>query len=93
MQDFSWIKRVLQRLGSSVVKFVSDTSVPDAPSGFRAIDREAALQMYVFGKYTYTLETLIQAGRRNLPVSSVPVRVNRATAPFASRFAAFRRTC
>jgi glycosyltransferase involved in cell wall biosynthesis len=79
--DFSWLKRMLQRLGSAVVKFVSATSVPDAPSGFRAIHRDAAMQMYVFGNYTYTLETLIQAGRRNLPITSIPVRVNRAVRP------------
>lgn len=79
--DFSLLKRLLQRLGSAVVKFVSATDVPDAPSGFRAIHREAALQMYVFGDYTYTLETLIQAGRRNLPVTSVPIRVNRVLRP------------
>jgi len=81
MQDFSLLKRLLQRLGSAVVKFVSATASPDAPSGFRAIHREAAMQMYVFGQYTYTLETLIQAGRKNLPITSVPVRVNRTTRP------------
>jgi glycosyltransferase involved in cell wall biosynthesis len=81
MKEFSPLKRLLQRLGSAVVKFVSAAAVPDAPSGFRAIHREAALQMCVFGDYTYTLETLIQAGRRNLPITSVPVRVNRVTRP------------
>ncbi len=81
MTDFSLLKRLLQRLGSAVVKFVSAADVPDAPSGFRAIHREAALPMCVFGKYTYTLETLIQAGRGNVPITSVPVRVNRVTRP------------
>ncbi len=81
IKEFSLVKRLLQRLGSAVVRFVSATDVPDAPSGFRAIHREAALQLYVFGNYTYTLETLIQAGRKNLPVTSVPVRVNRVTRP------------
>lgn len=81
MQDFSLLKRLLQRLGSAVVKFVSATASPDAPSGFRAIHRDAAMQMYVFGQYTYTLETLIQAGRKSLPITSVPVRVNRVTRP------------
>jgi glycosyltransferase involved in cell wall biosynthesis len=81
MQDFSLLKRLLQRLGSAVVKFVSATASPDAPSGFRAIHREAAMQMYVFGQYTYTLETLIQAGRKGLPITSVPVRVNRVMRP------------
>jgi glycosyltransferase involved in cell wall biosynthesis len=81
MKEFSAVKRVLQKLGSAVVRFVSATDVPDAPSGFRAIHREAALQLCVFSNYTYTLETLIQAGRKNLPVTSVPVRVNRVTRP------------
>jgi len=81
MREFSWLKRLLQKLGSAVVRFVSATDVPDAPSGFRAIHRDAALQVCVFGNYTYTLETLIQAGRKNLPVASVPVRVNRVTRP------------
>jgi glycosyltransferase involved in cell wall biosynthesis len=81
MREFSRLKRLLQRLGSAVVRFVSATDVPDAPSGFRAIHRDAALQICVFGNYTYTLETLIQAGRKNLPVASVPVRVNLVTRP------------
>jgi glycosyltransferase involved in cell wall biosynthesis len=81
MKEFSVVKRVLQKLGSAVVRFVSATDVPDAPSGFRAIHREAALQLCVFSNYTYTLETLIQAGRKNLPVTSVQVRVNRVTRP------------
>jgi hypothetical protein len=72
---------LLQKLGSAVVRFVSATDVPDAPSGFRAIHRSAALQLCVFSTYTYTLETLIQAGRKGLPVTSVPVRVNVVTRP------------
>src|SRR5208337_5666147 len=66
----------LQRLGSAVVRWVSGTSVEDAPSGFRAVNREAAMRLHVFNEYTYTLETLIQAGRKNMVVASVPVRVN-----------------
>jgi glycosyltransferase involved in cell wall biosynthesis len=81
MKEFSPVKRMLQKLGSAVVRRVSATDVPDAPSGFRAIHRDAALQLCVFSNYTYTLETLIQAGRKNLPVASVPVRVNRVTRP------------
>lgn len=81
MADFSLTKRLLQRLGSAVVKFVSASAVPDAPSGFRAIAREAGFQLCVFNKYTYTLEMLIQAGRKNLPIASIPVRVNRVTRP------------
>ena len=81
MREFSALKRFLQRLGSGVVRFVSAADVPDAPSGFRAIHRSAALQLCVFSNYTYTLETLIQAGRKGLPVASVPVRVNLVTRP------------
>lgn len=79
--DFSFAKKILQRLGSWVVKVASNTRVPDAPSGFRAIHREAALRLCVFNDYTYTLETIIQAGRKNIPIASVPVRVNQQTRP------------
>jgi glycosyltransferase involved in cell wall biosynthesis len=79
--DFSAIKKFLQRLGSAVVKLASGTTVPDAPSGFRAIHAEAAIRLCVFSQYTYTLETLIQAGRKNIPVTSVPISVNGATRP------------
>ncbi|MGH7176074.1 MAG: glycosyltransferase family 2 protein [Tepidisphaeraceae bacterium] len=79
--QFSPLKRFLQRLGSAVVKIASATSVPDAPSGFRAIHREAALRLYVFNDYTYTLESIIQAGRKGLAIASVPVRVNPVTRP------------
>lgn len=81
IEEFSLIKKLLQRLGSAVVRLASGTDVPDAPSGFRAIHRDAALRLNVFGSYTYTLETIIQAGRKNIPVQSVPVRVNPATRP------------
>lgn len=73
---FSPLKKSLQKLGSLVVRIASGTEVADAPSGFRAIAREAAMQLNVFSKYTYTLETIIQAGRKNIPIRSVPVRVN-----------------
>ncbi|HXK19382.1 MAG TPA: glycosyltransferase family 2 protein [Polyangiaceae bacterium] len=76
IQHFSTIKKILQRLGSWVVRRVSNTDVADAPSGFRAMSREVALVLNVFSDYTYTLETIIQAGQKNLRVSSVPVRVN-----------------
>jgi glycosyltransferase involved in cell wall biosynthesis len=81
IEEFSWAKKLLQKIGSAVVEIASGTDVPDAPSGFRAIDREAALRLCVFNNYTYTLETIIQAGRKNLPIVAVPVRVNRATRP------------
>jgi glycosyltransferase involved in cell wall biosynthesis len=81
MEEFSLIKRLLQRLGSAVVRIASGTNVPDAPSGFRAIHREAALRLCVFNEYTYTLETIIQAGRKNIPIASVPVKANLVTRP------------
>jgi glycosyltransferase involved in cell wall biosynthesis len=79
--DFSWMKRQLQRLGSWVVRLASGTSVLDAPSGFRAMSATAARQLQVHNAYTYTLETLIQAGRSGLRVASVPVRVTGPTRP------------
>jgi glycosyltransferase involved in cell wall biosynthesis len=77
--QFSIVKKLLQRLGSAVVRIASRTDIPDAPSGFRAIHREAALRLCVFNDYTYTLETIIQAGRKNIPIASVPVRANATT--------------
>lgn len=73
---FSPLKRFLQRFGSWVVKVASGTEVADAPSGFRAIHRDAALRLSVTDRYTYTLETIIQAGRRQIPIVSVPVATN-----------------
>lgn len=76
IRHFSPVKKLLQRLGSWVVRRVSGTDVADAPSGFRAMSREVALVLNVFSDYTYTLETIIQAGQKNLRVVSVPIRVN-----------------
>jgi glycosyltransferase involved in cell wall biosynthesis len=73
---FSWLKKRLQRLGSLVVRLASGTDVEDAPSGFRAMTRDVAMRLNVFNTYTYTIETLIQAGRSNIRVQSVPVRTN-----------------
>jgi glycosyltransferase involved in cell wall biosynthesis len=81
IEDFSPLKKYLQRVGSRVGQFFSDTSIPDAPSGFRALSREAALRTNVFNNYTYTLETIIQAGHNRLALCSVPVKVNRALRP------------
>ena len=81
IEHFSWVKKRLQRLGSWVVRVTSGTAVDDAPSGFRAISREAALRLNVFNDYTYTLETIIQAGQEGMDVISVPVRVNGETRP------------
>lgn len=75
-EHFSWIKKQLQHLGSWAVRMASNTDVADAPSGFRAISRETAMRLNVFNAYTYTLETIIQAGASNLRVASVPVRTN-----------------
>jgi len=75
-EHFSWIKKKLQRLGSWAVRVASKTDVADAPSGFRAMSREAAMRLNVFNAYTYTLETIIQAGQSNLRIVSVPIRTN-----------------
>lgn len=76
IKHFSPIKKILQKIGSWVVRSASRTDIPDAASGFRAMSRDAALQLVVFNNYTYTLETIIQAGQKNMAVTSVPVRVN-----------------
>lgn len=76
IEHFSFAKKLLQRLGSRVVAAVSGTNVEDAPSGFRAYSRSAAASLNVFSGYTYTLETIIQAGQKNLAIVCVPVRVN-----------------
>ena len=73
---FSHLKKLLQKLGSWVVRRVSNTDVPDAPSGFRAVSRETARRLNVFSDYTYTLETIIQAGKKGMAVTSVPIRTN-----------------
>ncbi len=81
IESFSPIKKVLQRLGSWVVRQASGSDIPDAPSGFRAYARDAAARLCVVNTYTYTLETIIQAGRKRIPMTSVPVRVNTVTRP------------
>jgi glycosyltransferase involved in cell wall biosynthesis len=78
-EHFSHSKRRLQRLGSWVVRQASSTEVPDTTSGFRAYNREAALQMQVVSKFTYTLETIIQAGKLLVAVDHVPIRTNPQT--------------
>jgi glycosyltransferase involved in cell wall biosynthesis len=81
IKHFSPGKKLLQKLGSWVVRMVSHTDIPDAPSGFRAISRQAAQRLVVFNNYTYTLETIIQAGQKNMAITSVPVRVNEDLRP------------
>ena len=78
---FSFLKRRLQALGSSIVRGLSGTSIPDVTSGFRAFSREAALRMNVVSEFTYTLETVIQAGIKQLAVTHVDIDVNPVTRP------------
>jgi glycosyltransferase involved in cell wall biosynthesis len=79
--EFSGLKKRLQRFGSFVVRRFSGTTVRDAASGFRAMSREAALRLQVFGRYSYTMETLVQARSEGLAVASVAIRVNPQTRP------------
>jgi glycosyltransferase involved in cell wall biosynthesis len=80
-EHFSPIKKTLQKLGSWVVRKASGTDIPDAPSGFRAISRACAKELNVYNNYTYTLETIIQAGQKNLAITSVPIRTNEDLRP------------
>lgn len=80
-KHFSSTKKLLQKLGSAVVRLASKTNIPDAPSGFRAFSREAALRLNVFNNYTYTLETIIQAGQKGMAITSVPIRTNPVLRP------------
>ncbi|NGX87083.1 glycosyltransferase [Rahnella sp. Lac-M11] len=81
IEHFSPLKKLLQKMGSWVVRTASKTDIPDAPSGFRAINRETAQKLIVFSDYTYTLETIIQAGQKNISITSVPIRVNEDLRP------------
>ncbi len=76
IEHFSPVKKLFQRWGSRAVRIFSGSNVPDAPSGFRAFSREAALSMNVVSRYTYTIETIFQASKRNLAISSIPVITN-----------------
>ena len=75
-EHFSPLKKKLQHLGSWVVRRASKSGIPDAPSGFRALSREAALRLNVTNEYTYTLETIVQAGRERIPMEAVDIRTN-----------------
>ncbi|HWO01868.1 MAG TPA: glycosyltransferase family 2 protein [Blastocatellia bacterium] len=81
IDHFSPTKKFLQKLGSRVVRMASNTDIADAPSGFRAFSRDAAMRMNVFNEYTYTLETIIQAGQNGLAITSVPIRTNEELRP------------
>ncbi|MCR5410314.1 MAG: glycosyltransferase family 2 protein [Lachnospiraceae bacterium] len=76
IDDFSPLKKKLQHLGSYVVRLASATDIPDAPSGFRAFSKDAAMHLNVVNQYTYTLETIVQAGRNRMAITSVPIRTN-----------------
>ena len=94
-EHFSWLKKKLQHFGSWVVRKASDTDIPDAPSGFRAYSREAALQLNVINEYTYTLEQIVQAGRTKIPIMSVPIKTNGELRPsrlFHSMFGYIKRS-
>lgn len=75
-EHWSTLKKKLQHFGSSVVRIASNSDIPDAPSGFRAYSRDAAMRLNVTNEYTYTLETIVQAGRNKIPQTSVPIRTN-----------------
>lgn len=79
IEHFSRMKKWLQKLGSRVVRWVSGTDIPDTTSGFRAFSRDAALRLSIYSEYTYTLETIIQAGKKGIAICSVPVKTNPAT--------------
>ena len=79
LQHMSWRKRQLQALGSWVVRQVSNTTVPDTTSGFRAYTREAALRMTIVSEFSYTLESIIQAGKKRMAIAHVPVTTNPRT--------------
>ena len=80
-EHFSKKKKIFQKLGSWVVGVASGTDIPDAPSGFRAYSREGALHINVTNEYTYTLETIIQAGHQKIAMTSVPISTNGETRP------------
>ncbi|GHU12770.1 glycosyl transferase [Spirochaetia bacterium] len=79
IEHFSWTKKQFQHFGSWIVRIVSKTNIPDAPSGFRAFSREAAVGINVTNDYTYTLETIIQAGQNKMAITSVPINTNPET--------------
>jgi glycosyltransferase involved in cell wall biosynthesis len=81
IKHFSLTKKLLQKLGSWIVSIFSNTDIPDVTSGFRAISRDAAMQLNVFNDYTYTLEMIIQAGQKGMAITSIPVRTNQDLRP------------
>ena len=81
VEHFSFVKKRLQSLGSWIVRQLSGTQIPDVTSGFRAFSRSAALRMNIISRYTYTLETVIQAGKKNIALTHVPIRTNEQLRP------------
>ena len=79
IEHFSFVKKWLQKLGSRIVRMLSNTDVPDAVSGFRAFSRTAAMQLNIVSEYSYTVETIIQAGKKKLSITSKPVGINPKT--------------
>ena len=95
INEFSWAKKQLQKLGSYIVRKVSQTKVPDTTSGFRAYSRESAMRMNVISTFSYTLETIIQAGQKDIPVISIPITTNNTERPsrlFKSNWYYIRRS-
>ena len=76
---FSFLKKRLQKLGSWVVRILSNTNVPDAVSGFRAFSRSAAMQLNIVSEFSYTVETIIQAGKKRMSITNIPVETNEKT--------------
>lgn len=94
-EHFSPLKKKLQHFGSWVVRVASNTDIPDAPSGFRAMSREAALRINATNEYTYTLETIVQAGREKIPMTHVAINTNEELRPsrlFSSMFGYVRKS-
>jgi len=94
-EHFSPLKKKLQHFGSWVVRRASNTDIPDAPSGFRAYSREAAMRLNVINEYTYTLETIVQAGRDKIAMISVPIHTNpelRSSRLFNSMFGYIKKS-
>jgi glycosyltransferase involved in cell wall biosynthesis len=81
IRHFSFIKKRLQKWGSWTVRRLSGTDIPDVTSGFRAMSREAAMRLNILSRFTYTLETVIQAGKKNIAITHVPVRTNAQLRP------------
>ncbi len=95
IKHFSFTKKRLQTLGSWIIRHLSGTRVPDATSGFRAFSKEAALRLNVISRFTYTLETVIQAGKKNIAITHVPIRTNqvlRSSRLFANIFSYIKRS-